>query len=71
MAVEFTGHARLRMVERRAPEPDVMIVLAEPDEIRYGDDGELIARKTLDRRTVEVVYHEFHNVRRVITVMVT
>jgi len=70
MAVEYTSHSRLRMTERRVLASDVMIVLAEPDEIQYGEDGELIAHKIMGRRTIVVVFHEFRNVRRVITVMV-
>lgn len=70
MAVSFTVHARKRMSERRVARSDVMIVLAEPDAIRYGDDGELIAGKRLGRRFVEVVYIEVGMARRVITVIV-
>jgi hypothetical protein len=71
VAIEYTHHAQVRMDERKVQASEVAIVLAEPDEIDYGDDGELIARKRLDRRTVEVVSVELGETRRVITVMVT
>jgi len=57
------------MRERRVPEPEVALVLTEPDEIDYGPDGELIARKHIGRREVFVVFTEFHDTRRIITVM--
>jgi hypothetical protein len=69
--IEYSRHALVRMEERRVKPFDVAIVLAEPDEVDYGDDGELIARKLLHRRVVEVVYVEMGETRRVITVMVT
>lgn len=68
--IEFTDHARTRMKERRVSPEDVAIVIAEPDEIRYGEDGEIIAAKQMGRRLLEVVYIEAANAHRVITVMV-
>lgn len=70
MPIEYTKHALVRMRERSVQPTDVAIVLAEPDDIRYGQDGELIARKKLGRRQVEVVYDEVDEVRRIITVMI-
>ncbi len=57
------------MEERRVTEFDVAVVLAEPDEVEFGDDGEIITRKLLGRRVVQVVYDEDGALRRVITVM--
>lgn len=71
VAIEYSRHALVRMDERRVQPVEVAVVLAEPDEVDYGEDGELIARKRLHRRVVEVVYVEQGEIRRVITVMVT
>lgn len=70
MSVEFSRHARLRMEERRVPPHEVTIVLAEPDEVTYGEDGELIAAKLLGTRTVVVVFSDSGDIRRIITVMI-
>lgn len=70
MPIAYTNHALVRMGERGVQPTDVAIILAEPDEIRYGSDGELIARKRLGRRLVEVVYDETDEVRRILTVMI-
>jgi len=58
------------MRERRIQAAEVALVLAAPDEIDYGQDGELIARKRMARRTIEVVYDELGDLQRGITVMV-
>lgn len=58
------------MRERRVQDIDVAIVIAEPDALRYGDDGETIATKVMGRRTIEVVYVDEADARRVITVVI-
>lgn len=70
MQIQFTEHARQRMKERKVQTEDVYIVLAGPDGLRYGEDGEIIASKILGRRTIEIVYIEMDDIQRVITVMV-
>ncbi len=70
MQIQFTEHARQRMSDRKVQAEEVNLVLSEPDEIRYGEDGEVIISKVLGRRTVEIVYIETDDVQRVITVMV-
>jgi len=70
MQIQFTEHARQRMKERKVQAEEVYIVLAEPDGLRYGEDGEIIAAKILGRRTVEIVYIEMDDIQRVITVIV-
>jgi hypothetical protein len=46
------------------------LVIAAPDEIDYGEDGEVLARKRVRQRTLEVVHDELGDTRRVITVLV-
>jgi hypothetical protein len=70
VAIEYARHAEMRMAERHVQPFEVAIVLAEPDEVSYGEDGELIARRLLHRRIVEVVYVDVGDTRRVITVLV-
>lgn len=67
--LRYTRHARLRMKERRIAEEDVLLALAEPDELRYGQDGETIVVKKLGRRSIEIVFVETDTGCRIITVI--
>jgi hypothetical protein len=70
MPLALTHHARVRMRERRVQDAEVALVVSAPDEIDYGEDGEVLARKRVGRRTLEVVYDEVGDTKRVITVLV-
>ncbi|MDI6769200.1 MAG: DUF4258 domain-containing protein [Anaerolineales bacterium] len=70
MQIRFSEHALQRMKERKVQAEEVYLVLAGPDGLRYGEDGEIIVSKVLGQRTVEIVYIEIDDIQRVITVMV-
>lgn len=70
MPITFTHHARVRMRERRVLDAEVVLVVGDPDEIDYGQDGEVLARKRVGRRNLEVVFDDVGDEKRVITVLV-
>ena len=67
--LEYTLHARQRMRERRIQPEEVVLTLAAPDNVTYGEDGELIAIKPIGRRQISVVFVESEDVTRIITVI--
>lgn len=66
----YTKHARQRMKERRVSEEQVEATVLDPENWRYGEDGEIIATRRIGKRRIEVVYLSLPEEIRVITVMV-
>lgn len=72
MNLVYTLHARLRMsdAERGVSEAEVEAVLAEPDIVRPGKRGAVVADKMVGNRRLSVVYREEGDRMVVITVVV-
>jgi len=66
----YTKHARQRMKERKVSKEQVEATVLNPDRWHYGEDGEIIARRKIDKRTVEVAYLSLPEAIKVLTVMV-
>ena len=70
MSVLYSVHARERMRRRRVVPGDVLAVITTPDELDYGEAGEILATRRLGRRRIRVVYSETATERHIITVIV-
>ncbi len=66
--IVYTIHAIVRRVERDVEEKTIEMIISQPDYVKTSFDGEKTAVKTINGRTISVVYVEKETLIRVITV---
>jgi uncharacterized DUF497 family protein len=66
--IRFSFHAEQRRKERGLNKPQIIAVIEQPEYFKKMPDGRKIAVKTVQNRTITVVYFEEEKFIRVITV---
>ncbi len=68
MEIRFTNHAKYRILERGIKMINIKLVLKNPDYCGYVFDDKILARKSIGKKTLEIVYTKTKNKILIITV---
>lgn len=68
MEIRFTSHAKCRVLERGIKMTDIKSTLKNPDYSGYAFDNKMSARKSIGKKTLEIIYTKIKNKILIITV---
>jgi len=68
MEIRFTNHAKYRILERGIKMTNIRSAIKNPDYYDYVFDDKMLVRKSIGKKTLEIIYTKNKNKILVITV---